>query len=136
MLQPPAEHGRSLRGLLDVIVQAAENYINAPSGGALAFIPGSGLVSSAAADLIAGVFNRYSALSAVSPAMVALEAEVLQWIAMLMGFPETSGGLLTFGAAGILLQVAAEDLLGLARLVGCGAGRRRGIRGWDRLLQR
>jgi hypothetical protein len=78
VLPPPAEHGRSLRELLDVIVQAAENDINAPSGGALAFIPGSGLVSSAAADLIAGVFNRYSALSAVSPAMVALEAEVLQ----------------------------------------------------------
>src|SRR5258708_1806468 len=68
-------------------------------GGALAFIPGSGLVSAAAADLIAGVFNRYTALSAVSPAMVALEAEVLQWIATLMGFPETSGGLFTFGAS-------------------------------------
>jgi aromatic-L-amino-acid/L-tryptophan decarboxylase len=98
-LQPPAEHARSLRKLLDVIVQAAENDINAPSGGALAFIPGSGLVASAAADLIAGVFNRYTALSVVSPAMVALEAEVLQWLATLMGLPETSGGLLTSGAS-------------------------------------
>ena len=99
VLQPPAEHGRSLRELLDVIVQAAENDINAPSGGALAFIPGSGLVSSAAADLIAGVFNRFTALSVVSPAMVALEAEVLRWVAALMGLPEASGGLLTSGAS-------------------------------------
>jgi aromatic-L-amino-acid/L-tryptophan decarboxylase len=98
-LQPPAEQGRPLRELLDVIVQAAENDKNAASGGALAFIPGSGLVSSAAADLIAGVFNRYTAFSVVSPAMVALEAEVLRWLASLMGLPETSGGLLTSGAS-------------------------------------
>ena len=65
-LQPPAEQGRPLRELLDVIVQAAENDKNVASGGALAFIPGSGLVSSAAADLIAGVFNRYTAFSVVS----------------------------------------------------------------------
>jgi aromatic-L-amino-acid/L-tryptophan decarboxylase len=99
VLQPPAEHARPLRELLDVIVQAAANDTNAPSGGALAFIPGSGLVASAAADLIAGVFNRYTALSAVSPAMVALEAEVLRWLATLMELPETSGGLLTSGAS-------------------------------------
>jgi aromatic-L-amino-acid decarboxylase len=99
VLQPPAEHGRSLRELLHVIVQAAENDFNAPSGGALAFIPGSGLVSSAAADLIAGIFNRYTAFSVVSPAMVALEAEVLRWLASLMGLPKTSGGLLTSGAS-------------------------------------
>src|SRR5258708_31748967 len=98
-LRPPAEHARSLRKLLDVIVQAAENDTNAPTGGALAFIPASGLAASAAADLIAGVFNRYTALSVVSPAMVALEAEVLQWLATLMGLPATSGGLLTSGAS-------------------------------------
>jgi aromatic-L-amino-acid/L-tryptophan decarboxylase len=98
-LQPPAEHARPLGELLGIIVQAAENDINAPSGGALAFIPGSGLVASAAADLIAGVFNRYTALSVVSPAMVALEAEVLRWLASLMGLPATSGGLLTSGAS-------------------------------------
>jgi aromatic-L-amino-acid decarboxylase len=99
VLQPPAERGRPLRELLDVIEQAAENDINAPSGGALAFIPGSGLVSSAAADLIAGVFNRFTALSIAAPAMVALEAQVLRWVAALMGFPEASGGLLTSGAS-------------------------------------
>jgi len=98
-LQLPAEQGRPLRELLDVIVQAAENDKNAASGGALAFIPGSGIVSSAAADLIAGVYNRYTAFSVVSPAMVALEAEVLRWLASLMGLPETSGGSLTSGAS-------------------------------------
>jgi aromatic-L-amino-acid/L-tryptophan decarboxylase len=99
VLQPPAEEGRPLRDLLDVIVQAAENDLNAASGGAMAFIPGSGLASSAAAELIAAVFNRYTAFSVVSPAMVALEAEVLRWLATLMGFPEQSGGLLTSGAS-------------------------------------
>ncbi|WP_158944467.1 aminotransferase class V-fold PLP-dependent enzyme [Granulicella sp. S190] len=98
-LQPPPEHGRPLRELLDIIVQAAENDTNTAGGGALAFIPGSGLVSSAAADLISGIFNRYTSVSAASPAMVALEAEVLRWVASLMGLPETSGGFLTSGAS-------------------------------------
>ena len=95
----PAEGGRSLRELLETISVAASSGFDTAGGGALAAIPGTGLVSSAVADLIAGILNRYTGITVSAPAMVALEASVLRWMADLMGLPATAGGLLTSGGS-------------------------------------
>jgi aromatic-L-amino-acid decarboxylase len=94
----PAESGRPLQDLLRIIGTAASSGIDTASGGALSGIPGTGLVSSAMADLIAGVLNRYTGIAVGAPAMVALEASVLRWMTDLMRLPPTAGGILTSGA--------------------------------------
>jgi aromatic-L-amino-acid decarboxylase len=65
----------------------------------MAYIPGSGLVSAAIADLVADVLNRYTGLAMAGPGLVALEATVLRWLAELFGLPETAGGILTTGGS-------------------------------------
>jgi aromatic-L-amino-acid decarboxylase len=95
----PAESGRPLQDLLRIIGTAVSSGIDTASGGALSGIPGTGLVSSAMADLIAGVLNRYTGIAVGAPAMVALEASVLRWMTDLMGLPPTAGGILTSGGS-------------------------------------
>ena len=79
--------------------------------GELAYIPGSGLLTAAVADLIGGVANRYTGLSAFTPAAVALEQGVLSWLTELFGLPDTAQGLLLSGgsAANLTAVVAARD---------------------------
>src|SRR5260370_3446037 len=78
MRPAPSESGRPLRELLEIISRAADNDLNTASGSALSAIPGSGLVSSSAADLISDVLNRYTGLKVEPPHMVAFEADVLR----------------------------------------------------------
>src|SRR5258707_1303309 len=99
MRPAPSESGRLLRELLEIISRAADNDLNTASGSALSAIPGSGLVSSAAADLISGVLNRYTGLKVGAPAMVAMEADVLRWMADLLGLPPTAAGILSSGGS-------------------------------------
>jgi aromatic-L-amino-acid/L-tryptophan decarboxylase len=108
MRPAPSESGRPLRELLEIISRAADNDLNTASGSALSAIPGSGLVSSAAADLISGVLNRYTGLKVGAPAMVAMEADVLRWMADLLGLPPTAAGILTSG--GSLNQVPTQQI--------------------------
>jgi aromatic-L-amino-acid/L-tryptophan decarboxylase len=96
--QPP-EHGRGVDELLAVIDRAAAKGINSASGGALAYVPGSGLVSAAVADLLAGVLNRYTGLAAPAPGLVAMETDVLRWLGDVFGLPATAAGTLTSGAS-------------------------------------
>lgn len=95
----PAEHGRPLSELLATIGAAAEIGLNTAGSGYLAFIPGSGLVTAAMADLISGVLNRYTGIAAGAPALVALELDVIRWLARMMGLPDDAGGILTSGAS-------------------------------------
>jgi aromatic-L-amino-acid decarboxylase len=99
MRPAPSEGGRPLRELLEIISRAADNDLNTASGSSLQAIPGSGLVSSAAADLIAGILNRYTGMSAAAPAMVAMEADVLRWMSNLLGMPPSATGILTSGGS-------------------------------------
>ena len=88
--------------------------------GELGYIPGSGLVASAAADLIAGVANRYTGLSTFTPAAVALEQSVLSWLTELFGLPDTAQAVLLSGgsAANLTAVVTARDALVPAGEVG------------------
>ena len=73
--------------------------LNTASPGYLAFVPGSGLVSAAVADLFADVLNRYTSLAFAAPGLVALEADMLTWLAELFGLPSGAAGLVTTGAS-------------------------------------
>ncbi|HVJ40118.1 MAG TPA: aminotransferase class V-fold PLP-dependent enzyme [Dongiaceae bacterium] len=95
----PAEHGRPLTELLATIGAAAQIGLNTAGGGYLAFIPGSGLVTAALADLISGVLNRYTGIAAGAPALVAFELDIIRWLARMMGLPDDAGGILTSGAS-------------------------------------
>src|SRR5260370_24379597 len=99
MRPAPSESGRPLRELLEIIARAADNDLNTASGSALSAIPGSGLVSSATADLISGVLNRYTGLKVGAPALVALEADVLRWMAAFLGLAPAAAGVLPSGGS-------------------------------------
>jgi aromatic-L-amino-acid/L-tryptophan decarboxylase len=113
--RPPGEEGRPLEELLAVIDRAAsKGHIN-PSGGHMAYIPGSGIVSAAAADLVADVINRYTGIADAGPGLVALETHLLRWLVDLFGLPVTGGGILTTGgsmAALSALVAARHTVLG------------------------
>jgi aromatic-L-amino-acid/L-tryptophan decarboxylase len=97
--RPPPAGGRPLDEVLAVVTRAAAKGLNTASPGYFAFIPGSGIVAAAIADLIADVLNRYTAFAFPAPGLVALEASVLRWMADLFGLPAAAGGILTTGAS-------------------------------------
>ncbi|MEJ3655162.1 aminotransferase class V-fold PLP-dependent enzyme [Actinomycetes bacterium KLBMP 9759] len=97
--RPPPEHGRPLEELLNGLDRAASKGINVASGGMLAYVPSSGLVSSAIADLLAGVLNRFTGQPVPAPGLVALEVGVLRWIADLFDLPPTAMGSFTSGGS-------------------------------------
>jgi aromatic-L-amino-acid decarboxylase len=97
--RPPGEDGRPLDELLGVVERAASKGHIGPSGGHMAYIPGSGVVSAGVADLVADVLNRYTGLADASPGMVALEAHLVRWLADVFGLPASGGGILTTGGS-------------------------------------
>lgn len=97
--QPPPESGRPLSEVLDDIGRAASLGVNPAGPGCLAYVPGSGLVSAAVADLLIGVLNRYTGQAYTAPGLVALECDVLRWMADLFALPAEASGVLTSGAS-------------------------------------
>src|SRR6185295_5112824 len=82
-----------------ILRRAALASYNTPGPGYLAYIPGGGLFASALADLVANALNRYTGISAPAPAFVALEAEVLAWLAREFGYGPEAAGLFTTGGS-------------------------------------
>ncbi len=112
--RPPAETGRSLADLLAVIERAGSVGHRNPSGGHFAYIPGSGLVSAAVAELVADVLNRYGGIGEAAPGLVAIEADLIRWLADVFGLPDGAGGILTtggsMGALSALVAMRADRL--------------------------
>ena len=111
----PTEGGRSVDELLAILRRAADVDLNGASGRAFAAIPGTGLVTSAAAFFLSQVMNNYTGISSVGPGSVALETDVIHWAARLMGLPDTAAGTITSGGSVSILSAmvaARRKLLG------------------------
>lgn len=120
---PAPEAPASLAPLLDRLFdELVPRSFTTPAPGYLAYIPGGGVYPAALADLIANTTNRYTGLWMAAPALVQLEANVLDWISDWMGFPAGAGGLLTTGGS-----MANFNAIVCARERALGADIRRGV---------
>lgn len=100
MREAAPEEGADLGPLLDALFDAWIPRSFTPCGpGYMAFIPGGGLFPAALADLIADTTNRFTGIWQAAPALVQLEANVLDWFRDWMQFPETTSGVLTAGGS-------------------------------------
>jgi aromatic-L-amino-acid decarboxylase len=98
--EPVPEHGAPLEELLGPLFQEwIPRSFNTAGPGYLAYIPAGGLFPAALADLIAGATNRYTGVWRAAPALVQLEANVLDWFRDWMGFPPSTRGLFTTGGS-------------------------------------
>jgi glutamate/tyrosine decarboxylase-like PLP-dependent enzyme len=85
--------------ILETVDRAAKASLGTHTTGYLAYVPGGGLVSSALAELIAGVINRYTGIAEASPALTRLEWDVIRWFAAEFGYGEGARGILTSGGS-------------------------------------
>jgi aromatic-L-amino-acid/L-tryptophan decarboxylase len=96
---PPSDGPGRFDELLATFANAARYASETAGPRHFAYVPGGGLVSSAIAELLARAVNRYTAVAAVAPALVAIEQGVLRWLCAEFGLPAGSAGLITTGAS-------------------------------------
>lgn len=102
------EAGAPLDTLLDALFdECIPRSFTSPGPGYLAYIPGGGVYPAALADFIADTTNRYTGIWQAAPALVQLEANVLDWLRDWMGFPDTARGLFTTGGSGAMFNAIA-----------------------------
>ena len=100
MREPAPEHGAPLDTLLDpLFAEWIPRSFTTPGPGYLAYIPGGGLYPAAIADFVSAATNRYTGVFFAAPALVQLEANVLDWFRDWMGFPPSTRGLITSGGS-------------------------------------
>ena len=97
--EPVPESGEPLETVLERLRPAFAKSFTTAGPGYLAYIPGGGIPAAAAADLLACATNRFVGVSAAAPALVQIEATVIQWLTSLMGCPPGWGGILTSGGS-------------------------------------
>lgn len=94
------EKGKPFDQLLDILQNEVDQAgINTASGGHLGYIPGGGIWTSAIADMLAAVTNRYAGISYSSPGAVIIENQLIQWLCSIVGYPATAHGNLTSGGS-------------------------------------
>lgn len=90
----------SIENVLDFFKERVlDTGLNPTSGGHLGYIPGGGIFSSALADYLAAVTNRYAGEFYASPGAVRMEDALIDWAGKLMGYTEGFGGNLTSGGS-------------------------------------
>ncbi len=100
LIEPLPEKPASFDDLLDQIFDHAVNRsLNPISPGFMGYVPGGGLFHAAVADLIADSINRYVGAAAVAPALSRIEANVVQWLCDIVGYPGSARGFLTSGGS-------------------------------------
>ena len=116
MREGPPEQGRPLKALLDPLF---DEWIPRSFGttvpGYLAYIPAGGVYTAALADFISDATNRYTGIWKAAPALVQLEANVLDWLREWMDFPPETRGVFTTGGSMAMFNAIAcarEQLLG------------------------
>ena len=90
---------RPLESILQRLRPAIRKSFNTAGPGYLAFIPGGGIMSAAIADFIAASANRYVGVRPPAPALAQIEETAIGWLASIMGYPKTAGGILTSGGS-------------------------------------
>ncbi len=103
-------------GNLDDLLVDLKKYVDTPginpaSPGHLGYIPGGGLYTSAIADYLAAVTNRYAGLYYASPGAVRMENQLIRWTAELVNYPKNALGNITSGGsmANLIAVTAARD---------------------------
>ncbi len=118
MREAVPEEGTPLEALLRPLFEEwIPRSFTTTGPGYLAYIPGGGVYPAALADLIAGATNRYTGIWQAAPALVQLEANVLEWLRDWMQFPATARGLFTTGGSMAMFNAIAcarEQRLGTA----------------------
>ena len=107
-----AEEGRDPASVLDYVATCVDRPgFATTSPRFMAYIPGGGLFHSALGDLLAATSNKYSGFASASPGAVRLENATTQWLASVIGYPETAAGTLTSGGsiANLAAVVAARE---------------------------
>ncbi|SDI06603.1 aromatic-L-amino-acid decarboxylase [Sinosporangium album] len=99
MALPPGEEPGSLPSLLAAFREAVGHGVDTAGPGYLAYIPAGGLASSAVADMLSQIANRFTGVAQLAPALVAMERGVLTWLCGLFGLPKGAGGLVTTGGS-------------------------------------
>ena len=97
--EPLPSDPRSLDAVLERLRPAIRKSFNTAGPGYLAFIPGGGIPSAALADFIATSTNRYVGVRPPAPALAQIEETAIAWLARMMGYPATAGGILTSGGS-------------------------------------
>ena len=94
------EQGSTYEDLLSVIFdQLAPKSFNTAGPGYLAYIPGGGLFESAVGDFIGDAINRYVGVWLAAPGLAQIEANVVQWLCEIVGYPAEARGFLTTGGS-------------------------------------
>jgi glutamate/tyrosine decarboxylase-like PLP-dependent enzyme len=109
---PILEQGIDIETILDLLKFNVDRPgINPASGGHLGYVPGGGVFHSALGDYLADVTNRYAGIFFASPGAVRMENMLLDWMADMVGYPDTMGGNLTSGGslANLMGVVTARD---------------------------
>jgi len=98
--EPSPEKGTEFESLLDFLMnKVIPVSINTPHPAYLGYIPGGGLYPSAIADFLGAATNRFTGAWFAAPVAARLEANVLEWFAQWMGYPESARGILTSGGS-------------------------------------
>ena len=97
--EPPPDDGRAIASILARLRPAVAKSLNAAGPGYLAYIPGGGIPSAALADFVALAVNRFVGIAGPAPALARIEAQAIDWLASLMGYPPGAGGILTSGGS-------------------------------------
>jgi glutamate/tyrosine decarboxylase-like PLP-dependent enzyme len=114
--RPFGEAAGDFQVLLNTLKSAVNSEgINPASGGHMGYIPGGGIYPSAWGDFLADITNCYSGVSFASPGGAKMERQLVQWMAGLLGYPETAGGDLTSGGsmANLTAIIAARETMGV-----------------------
>lgn len=95
--------------------EVTETGIVPSHGGHIGYIPGGGIYLSAVADFLADVSNEYAGMYFGGPGAVAIENELIKWMAGVFRFPEGTVGNLTSGGsiANLIALTAARDKYGI-----------------------
>jgi aromatic-L-amino-acid decarboxylase len=107
-----ADEGRDAASIFDYIGECIDKPgIATTSPRFMGYIPSGGLFHSALGDMLAAASNKYSGFAPAAPGAVRIENACTQWLASVIGYPESAAGTLTSGGsvANLTAIVAARE---------------------------